>query len=437
LEKIFRFPIFILIAFLILALSGCSKVHEYKYFDSYTGNWQFRTYQRSWGGPYYGGNYDTIYYFGSISRRDDNRGIQINYSTGITIAVWIEENGTIFKDGSILGSTNGDTLQFSYTRGTISYGTEYTVYGVRKAASDAASQEPTIVTKSATGVTLAGSMLRGVVNAGSSSCDLLFEYGLTENYGSTAPAIPDKAECDMDINAKVYINGLEPSSNYHFRIKAVTSSGTIYGNDMTFVTSDYLDQVTDIDGNVYKTIRIGKQIWIAENLKTTKYRNGDPITFVINTTTLIGLTEGAFCYYNLDATSNKDLYGALYNYYAVADSRDLCPAGWHIPCSSELSDMVNYLYPYSAGRLKESGVSHWITPNSGADNSSGFTALPGGNWGYASSQFSGMGYNGRWWSTTEAEVYYAKCLMLSYLYDYAWMDIGSKGQFMSIRCIKD
>ncbi len=137
--------------------------------------------------------------------------------------------------------------------------------------------------------------------------------------------------------------------------------------------------VTDIDGNVYKTITIGTQTWMAENLKTTRYRNGDPITYITDNYQWKNAYAGAYCWYDNDL-SNRAVYGALYNYFAVNDSRKIAPVGWHIPSKEEWTTLINYLGGESVagGKMKETGTTYWLNPNTDASNSSGFNALPGG-----------------------------------------------------------
>jgi len=150
------------------------------------------------------------------------------------------------------------------------------------------------------------------------------------------------------------------------------------------------DSVTDIDGNVYQTVKIGDQWWMAENLKVTHYRNGDPIPNVTDSATWCNLTTGAYCHYD-NNEDNVDIYGRLYNAYTVYDSRHLAPEGWHVPSDAEWKQLEMYLGMSQAeadgsswrgtdegGKLKETGTTNWDAPNTGATNESGFTALPGG-----------------------------------------------------------
>lgn len=150
------------------------------------------------------------------------------------------------------------------------------------------------------------------------------------------------------------------------------------------------DSVTDADGNVYQTVTIGTRVWFQENLKTTKFRDGSPIPFVTDQSAWGALSAPGYCWVENDA-SNKAIYGALYNGYAVKDSRKLCPAGWHVSTDADWIDMeMEFGMPQSAatmegdrgmtenvgGHLKD--LDHWDAPNSGADNSSGFSAAGAG-----------------------------------------------------------
>jgi uncharacterized protein (TIGR02145 family) len=172
--------------------------------------------------------------------------------------------------------------------------------------------------------------------------------------------------------------------------------------------------VIDIDGNSYKTVKIGNQWWMAENLRVTKYQNGTVIPEVTTDGSLgysgewNALTSGAYCNYNNNTSSGEE-YGKLYNFYAIADSGKLCPANWHVPTNDEWTIMETYLGggDIAGGKLKENGIAHWESPNVGATNESGFKALPGG---YrqsfklmSGSTFYAIGSTGSWWSSTEYE----------------------------------
>jgi uncharacterized protein (TIGR02145 family) len=139
--------------------------------------------------------------------------------------------------------------------------------------------------------------------------------------------------------------------------------------------------VKDIDGNVYKTVTIGTQVWMGENLKTTKYRNGDLIRTTIPATKGIESEPTAKYQWAYDGNeSNVATYGRLYTWYAVTDKRNVCPTGWHVPTDIEWTTLTTYLggVRVAGGKLKETGTTHWQYPNTGATNETGFTALPSG-----------------------------------------------------------
>ncbi|MDI6400975.1 fibrobacter succinogenes major paralogous domain-containing protein [Balneolaceae bacterium ANBcel3] len=159
--------------------------------------------------------------------------------------------------------------------------------------------------------------------------------------------------------------------------------------------------VMDIDGNIYRTVRIGNQYWMAENLRTTRYQNGDPIPNVQGSDNWRDLSEGAWVHYDNDSSFDQ-LYGKLYNWYAVDDERGLCPTGWHVPSDEEWRTLTNFLgaAQEAGGRMKSTGTSHWRSPNTGATNDSGFNGHPGGSRTNLGS-FGFMGGFGFWWTSTE------------------------------------
>jgi uncharacterized protein (TIGR02145 family) len=195
------------------------------------------------------------------------------------------------------------------------------------------------------------------------------------------------------------ITGLTAETTYYVRAYATNSEGTGYGSAKSFTTEEVqTGTVTDIDGNTYQTVKIGDQRWMSENLKVTHYRNGDSIPNVIDR--WYGLTIGVYCNYDFD-TNNAVTYGSLYNWYAVNDSRNIAPEGWHIPSDNEWQTLVDYLGGdlVAGGKMKETGTTHWHNPNTGATNESGFSALPGGfrnNLG----DFWDMGTYADFWSST-------------------------------------
>jgi uncharacterized protein (TIGR02145 family) len=199
--------------------------------------------------------------------------------------------------------------------------------------------------------------------------------------------------------------------------------------------------ITDVESNSYKTVYIGTQQWMAENLKVTKYSDGTVIPNVTDNTEWQDNTTGAWAYYENDAANNAK-YGKLYNSYAVSKTsngnKNVCPTGWHVPTDAEWTVLTDYLGGESVagGKMKEAGTASWYSANTNATNTSLFTGLPGGirdgngNYDY-------IGYSGNWWSSTE------------YNTDIAWYRLlyDNKGDAdrscfikefgLSVRCLRD
>lgn len=195
-----------------------------------------------------------------------------------------------------------------------------------------------------------------------------------------------------------------------------------------------ISQVTDKDGNTYKTVTIGKQIWMAENLNVEHYRNGDPIPQVQDKEEWDNCTTGAWCYYD-NNSGNGAIYGKIYNYYAVADPRGLAPEGWHVPSDAEWNQLMEFLGTAEVAGEKMKTTSGWDEGGNG-NNSSGFTAIPSGyrnHEGY----YGNMGRNAVFWSTTEfnsTNVWFRNVIGSIpdvYRHNYA------KNFGLSVRCIKD
>ncbi len=185
------------------------------------------------------------------------------------------------------------------------------------------------------------------------------------------------------------------------------------------------------------TIVIGTQHWMSKNLELAFYKNGDPVPQVSDPTAWAALTTGAWCYYNNDS-SKGSTYGKLYNWFAVNDPRGLAPIGWHIPSHAEWTILSTKLgvVGVAGGKMKEAGTINWTSPNTGADNTSGFTSLPSG-FRNGSGSFGGIGNFVYWWSASE---FNAALAWTRYLY-YSNSGISSgnndKLAGFSVRCIRD
>jgi uncharacterized protein (TIGR02145 family) len=195
--------------------------------------------------------------------------------------------------------------------------------------------------------------------------------------------------------------------------------------------------MTDQQGNEYKTIVIGTQEWMAENLRTTVYRNGNAIANVTDKLQWGNLTTGAWCHYN-NSSSNECPYGKLYNWYAVADPRNVCPTGWHVPTDAEWTTLTNFLggEAVAGGKVKSTGTQYWISPNTAATNESGFSGLPGG-FRYFNGAFDDIGLYGHWWSSTEEGTTNAWLRSPDYGIGTVYRSNGNKQDGFSVRCLRD
>ena len=199
------------------------------------------------------------------------------------------------------------------------------------------------------------------------------------------------------------------------------------------------DTVTDIDGNVYQTVQIGDQLWMAENLKVTHYNNGDEISYPSNED-FGSFDEGQYGVYDNDP-SNADIYGNLYNWAVVGDDRGVCPEGWHVPTDEEYTVLTDYLGGESVagGKMKEAGYEHWASPNEGATNESGFTGLPAGYRSTITGNYYSMGGDGNFWSSSENVTYNgdAWSRLLDYNHSSVSRNSNYKRHGFSVRCLKD
>jgi uncharacterized protein (TIGR02145 family) len=209
--------------------------------------------------------------------------------------------------------------------------------------------------------------------------------------------------------------------------------------------------ITDSDGNVYTSVTIGTQVWMVENLKTTKYNDGTAIPLVTDSTAWAALSTPGYCWYNNDEATYKSTYGALYNWYVVNTGK-LCPIGWHVPSDAEWHTLLltfdkdsqlidnGFESNIAGGKLKEAGTTHWQQPNEGATNESGFTALPGGSRHgggyYGDGTFGSNGIYGPWWTSSDTSSYaYSRYMYYdktSVFRDHIYLQYG-----FSVRCLKD
>lgn len=292
-----------------------------------------------------------------------------------------------------------------------------------------------------TNLTSNGIALNGTINANLLSTSVSFEYGTTTGYESSAAAVPATVTGNTIANVNATLTGLSAGVTYHYRIKATNELGTTLGSDMTFTI---LTPVTDFEGNVYEVVKIGTQIWMAENLKSSSYQNGDPI----GTTTpakldISGESTPKYQWSYEGDEAQMAIYGRLYTWYAVTDNRNVCPLGWHVPTDVEFKALENnYGGAFLAGgKLKETGFTHWISPNTDADNSSSFSAMPGGlRWNYylrPEEIFQRIGLTAGFWTSTSSASTIAWSHSISNISTSIHIMSDDKKVGYSVRCIKD
>lgn len=239
------------------------------------------------------------------------------------------------------------------------------------------------------------------------------------------------------------MNNLIPDTVYFVRAYATNIKGTAYGNVQSFRTMKSVTYgVTDIDGNNYPVVKIGEQYWLRKNLRVTRYRTGDPIANVTADAQWKILVTGAFCRYD-NLAVNDTIYGNFYNGYALADSRGICPTGWHVPTDLEWETLGDFLggNNIAGEKLKSTGTIEestglWYAPNTNATNSSGFTGFPGGyriNYG----TFYSRGNVGSFWSSSDSSSVIAWNFSLDANNGELKRNFNFKTNGFSVRCLKD
>lgn len=248
-------------------------------------------------------------------------------------------------------------------------------------------------------------------------------------------ALPEKvsdskgtaAEIEMQYNTGDRLKLTAFSGNYSTVITDVPTSGKV-------ITFNFVS-FTDGDGNNYPVVKIGTQLWMAENLKTTKFNDGTDIENITDESTWAGLYTPAYCIY-ANNSANKDVYGVLYNWYAMQTGK-LCPSGWHVFTDGDWTTLENNIPgDFDANSLKETGTAHWPSPNSGATNATGFTALPGGH-RTDMGDFMAKGSNGQFWSSTEYSSTKAWNRGILFEFGEVMRKKNSKVCGYSVRCLKD
>ena len=302
-----------------------------------------------------------------------------------------------------------------------------------------------VLTKPVVGLTDKSATLEGFVvsDIDTDPASVSFEYGLTESYGNELSTTRTVSESPVYDEVSASLNGLSNGTTYHYRIKQVSSQGTFYGDDMEFTTL-----LKDMDGNIYHSVIIGSQEWMVENLKTTKFNNGDIIqTTFSSTADISNETYPEYQWPGVVAAA-----GRFYTYLVVTDSRNICPDGWHVPTDDDWTVLTDYLSANGFGFkgqkefiAKSMAATYgWITdttagnvgndPNS--NNRSGFTGVSGGG-RFSSGEVDFVGMHSIWWSSTQSSATAAYFRCIGYIPGKVYRGVFSKAFGLPVRCLRN
>lgn len=303
--------------------------------------------------------------------------------------------------------------------------------------SESSGKVPVLSTLDVTDITQTSAVCGGKITSDGGAA--ITEKGVCWSENDTPTITDSKTSNGNDTDSFVSnISGLTKGTKYHVRAYATNNAGTGYGNIIEFTSAGGGNlTISDIEGNVYPIVTIGTQVWMAKNLATTRYNDNFSIPLVSDNNAWYNLSTPGFCWYSNSKAMYGDTYGGLYNWYAV-NTGLLCPTGWHIPTEADWTTLVNHLggVNSSGGALKEPGTSHWTTPNTGATNASGFTALPGGS-RFDFGVFGNNGTYGHFWTATEDDSLNAWNRYLHYTMSSVAQSSVLKRNGFSVRCIKD
>jgi uncharacterized protein (TIGR02145 family) len=322
----------------------------------------------------------------------------------------------------------------------------------KKAEDLSFSSLPDVTTYKATYVSLTTAQCGG--NITSDKGYVIIQRGICYNTTSD-PTINNFLTKEGDSSGEFISNltGLNPGTKYYYKAYAINEKGTSYGSTYSFTTIP--TTVNDVENNVYKVVQIGAQVWMAENLKTTKFNDNADIPLKEDYTVWNNLTSPAYCWCDNEKTTYKDIYGALYNWYTVNDGK-LCPKGWHVPDATDWTTLENYLinngYNYdgttTGNKIAKAlaSITGWNSSlTTGAvgntdypakRNVTGFGALPGGNRS-SGGLFMESGDICVWWSSSEYNTNEAICRTMGYSHEYIERSNDSKSSGKSIRCVRD
>jgi uncharacterized protein (TIGR02145 family) len=366
------------------------------------------------------------------------RGVAYGTTASPTISGTITSNGT--GTGTFTSQMSGLTGGTQYHVRAYATNTVGTAYGAQVNFTTTANQ-PTVSTDVVTAIGATDATTGGnVISDGGAA---VTARGVA--YGTMASPTISGTNTSNGTGTGTFtsqLSGLTSSTQYYVRAYATNAVGTAYGNEQTFTTPFICgtSTVSDVDGITYNTVLIGTQCWTQSNLRVSKYRNGDSIPTGLSNSAWQTTAVGAYAVYN-NVLGNDTLYGKLYNNNAVTDSRGLCPTGWHVPTNVEWANLVTALGGGSVagGVLKSTATQPtpggWTVPNTGATNSSGFTARPGGLRD-VNGDFGQLGASGFWWSSSISGAN-ALARSLSYAFGSVYLNYLDRFNGFSVRCLRD
>jgi uncharacterized protein (TIGR02145 family) len=313
---------------------------------------------------------------------------------------------------------------------------------------------PTATTQDATDIKLNTATINGSVNPNHLTSMVSFEWGTTSSFGNSITPTQSPVDGNTLVNLSANLSGLTPGTTYHYRIVATNELGTSNSENMTFTTYS----VADIENNLYHSVTIGTQVWLAENLKTSKFNDGTSIPLVTDQNEWNTAAGYSYCWYN-NSPTNKDSYGALYNWWAVDYTmninKNICPLGWHVPAKAEWSTLFTFLIDNGYGNEGSgndiakslAARTRWNTDsnpgsvgnNLAINNSSGFTALAGGIRTDGMEGFIQMGVQGAWWAVPDdySQGYSYWCSNIFNFEAIVHQANTGRKAGLSIRCLKD
>ena len=299
---------------------------------------------------------------------------------------------------------------------------------------------PVVKTALPSSITDTSATCQGMVSSGDASA--ISARGICWDTGSNPDTSSNRVmdEAGGEGAFTCILTRLLPNTGYYARAFAIIKDKVFYGNVVSFKSNQFPALVRDYDGNVYKTVVIGEQTWLAENLRNTHFSNGESIPNITSSSEWVSLNTPGYCWRNNDEQTYKVPYGALYNWWAV-NATSLCPLGFHVATERDFLNLESYLggRATEGGKLKEEGNAHWDSPNAGALNLTGFTMLPGGyRDGQGSAGFYELGRGGYLWSTVEANSGSGPWYW-GFNRDYEQSDRGASSLTtgFSVRCVND